>query len=66
MADTSGMRCDATTLTTLREMELKEIDAHKAQDYELLKSLSKDLIIVRSVSQIFLRDNFLLDWCLNP
>ena len=31
-------------------MELKETNAYKAQDYEQLKSLSRDLTIVRSVS----------------
>ena len=44
-------------------MEQKEISAYHAQDFELLKSLSTDLTIVRSVSLRFVEDNY-VDWFL--
>ena len=53
MFDNNEMRCDPATKITLLEMEQKEIEAYKAQDYEILKSLSTDLITLRTVSFFF-------------
>ena len=59
MFDNNEMRCDPATKITLLEMEQKEIEAYKAQDYEILKSLSTDLITLRTVSFFFFD---LIDW----
>lgn len=64
MSEPPGVRCDPTTLVTLRDMELREMNAYKAQDYEQLKSLSRDLTIVRSVITTCWFNQF-LDRCLN-
>lgn len=45
----NSLRCDDATKITILEMEQKEIQAYHAQDFELLKNLSQDLIVVRSI-----------------
>jgi len=52
MTEPLELRCDPTTQITIRDIEFKEMRAYKAQDYEQLKSLSRDLRIVRSVRNL--------------